>query len=200
MLVVLGIGGFVVLGLFAAGLMVWLRHPAPSTAAPLAVAALSAATQSTPPRLEPSLLLAETRRQASAWKRDAVLVSLSAGPLDAGGVVRGGKLEASYAEPSGQRISGGAETGAERLVFRSSTGELAKTEARAAKSRIVPEPNCAFEAAWAAAQRAGESADAGSSLHYSWSEKHARPVWEVLSAAGQVQRRLDGVTCSILTR
>jgi hypothetical protein len=37
-------------------------------------------------------------------------------------------------------------------------------------------------------------------LRYSWSEKQARPIWEVVSGDGQVLRRLDGVSCSILTR
>jgi len=64
----------------------------------------------------------------------------------------------------------------------------------------VPEPNCLFEDAWASAQRAGADANAGLSLRYAWNEKQARPIWEVVGGDGQVLRRLDGVTCSILTR
>jgi hypothetical protein len=37
-------------------------------------------------------------------------------------------------------------------------------------------------------------------MRYAWSEKQGRPVWEVVTSEGQVQRRLDGVSCSILTR
>jgi hypothetical protein len=197
---VLAVGGFVVLGLLAAGVMVWLRRPAQSSAEPAVAAAPSTPAPSAPTRIEPSLLLADARRQASAWRRDAVLVSVSVGPLDARGVAAGGKLEISYAEPSGQRISGGADAGTDRLVLSTSAGALTKSEARAAKGRIAPEPNCVFEDAWAAAQRAGDSADAAPSMRYSWSDKQGRPIWEVLSRDGQVQRRLDGVTCSILTR
>src|SRR5262249_25474208 len=98
------------------------------------------------------------------------------------------------------RLVGGAEAGGERLVLSSSGGELAKNEERAGKARVAPEPNCLFEDAWAAAQRAGVDASGGPSMRYQWSDKYARPVWEVLSGDGQVQRRLDGVSCSILTR
>jgi len=194
------VGGFVVLGLLSAGAWVWLRQPERPQAAPVVVAALAKPAPSAAPRLEPSRLLAEARRKASGWRRDAVLVSMQAGPLDARGIARDGKLELTYAEPGGQRVSGGADTGGDRLVLSTSGGELSEHETRAAKSRIAPEPNCVLEDAWAAAQRAGENPEAGSSLRYGWSDKHGRPIWEVVSHEGQISRRLDGVTCSILTR
>jgi hypothetical protein len=145
-------------------------------------------------------LLAEARRKASAWHQDAVLVSLNVSSLDAAGVAPGGSIEITYARPSGQRISGGAEAGAQRLKLSTNGGELTPREERSPKSRIAPEPNCMFEDAWAAAQRAGAATDANLRMRYMWSDKHARPVWEVLSAGGDVLRRLDGVSCSILTR
>jgi hypothetical protein len=37
-------------------------------------------------------------------------------------------------------------------------------------------------------------------MRYQWSDKHGRPVWELLGGSGEVLRRLDGVSCSILTR
>jgi hypothetical protein len=77
---------------------------------------------------------------------------------------------------------------------------LTKNEERSGRSRIAPEPNCLFEDAWSAAQRAGADANAGLGLRYAWNEKQGRPIWEVVNADGQVQRRLDGVSCSILTR
>ena len=199
-LAVLAVGGFVVVGLVAAGLVVWLRQP-PAGLAPPAAAALTAPIASAaPPRLEPSNLLAEARRQASAWRRDAVLVSLSASPLDARGVAVGGKVQIAYAKPSGQRLSGGADASGERLVLSSSDGTLAKSEERAGKAKVAPEPNCLFEDAWASARRAGADVSAGLGLRYSWNDKQGRPVWEVTSSEGQVLRRLDGVSCSILTR
>lgn len=200
MLAVLVIGGFVALGLFAAGIMVWFRQPEHPGAAPRAAAVMAEPLPSATPRLEPSALLSEARRKATSWRQDAVLVSLNAGPLDDHGVSPDGKLELTYAEPSGQRVSGGADTGAERLILDASASGLSMRETRGAKSRIAPEPNCLFEDAWATALRSGERADAASSLRYAWSEKHARPLWEVVSQDGQVTRRLDGVTCSILTR
>ena len=124
----------------------------------------------------------------------------SAGPLDAHGVAAEGKVAIAYAKPSGQKITGGAEAGAERLVLSSLDGGLSKSEERAGKSRIAPEPNCLFEDAWASAQRAGADANAGLTLRYAWNEKQARPIWEVVSHEGQVLRRLDGASCSILTR
>jgi hypothetical protein len=198
---VLAVGGFVVLGLVAAGVMIFLRQPRDSGSPPPVAAARTPPSASPPPpRLEPSGLLADARRQASAWHRDAVLVSLSAGPLDARGVAAQGKVEITYAKPSGQKITGGAEASTERLVLSSHEGALAKSEERAGKSRIAPEPNCLFEDAWASAQRAGADVNAGLALHYAWNEKQARPIWEVVGGEGQVLRRLDGVTCSILTR
>ena len=199
MIAVLAVGAFVVLGLVAAGVMIALRQPDADGAPAPAAAARVAAVPSAPPRLEPSLLLANARREASAWHPDAVLVNLSAGPLDAHGVAPGGRVEVVYAQPSGQRITGGAEASAQRLVLSSTDGGLAKNEERAPKSRVAPEPNCSFEAAWASAQRAGADASAGLGLRYGWNEKQARPIWEVVSQ-GQVLRRLDGASCSILTR
>ncbi|HKY40404.1 MAG TPA: hypothetical protein VJN18_30935 [Polyangiaceae bacterium] len=200
-LMVLIVGGAVVLGLVMTGIWVWMRANAAasavSPAAPQSVAPVVSAERA---RLEPSRLLAEARRKASAWQQDAVLVSLTMHPLDARGVAPQGSVELTYARPGGQRISGGAEAGAQRLKLRTSGGELMQHEERAAKSRIAPEPNCVFEDAWAAAQRAGAATNANLRMRYLWSDKHARPVWEVLSAEGEVLRRLDGVSCSILTR
>jgi hypothetical protein len=197
---VLVVGGFLVLGLMAAGLMIALREPEASGAPPPAAAAMIAAVPSATARLEPSKVLANARREASAWRSDAVLVNLSAGPLDAQGVAPGGKVEVTYARPSGQRLTGGSEASPQHLVLSSTDGALAKNEERATKSRIAPEPNCSFEAAWASAQRAGADANAGLRLRYGWNEKQARPIWEVVSRDGQVLRRLDGASCSILTR
>jgi hypothetical protein len=194
-------GGLVVLGLLGAGAMVWLRRSeAPSDARPTRAALAAPLESAAPRRLDPSSLLADARREASLWHRDAVLVSLSASPLDARGVAEGGTVELTFAKPGGQRISGGAETSGERLALRSSGGPLSKSEQRAGKAKIAPEPNCLFEDAWAAAQRAGADPTAGVGMRYLWSDKHARPVWEVSSNDGQVLRRLDGVSCSILTR
>jgi hypothetical protein len=200
-LFVLGAGGAIVLGLFALGTAVWLRAPvvAASASAPLA-AVPSAPLVSAPQRLDPNRLLAEARREATAWHPDAVLVSLSAGPLDARGVITEGKVEIAYAKPSGQRVSGGADAGGERLILDSTGGKLASREERLAKARIAPEPNCLFEDAWAAAQRAGADAQAALVLRYGWSDKYSRPVWDVATGEGQVLRRVDGVSCSILTR
>jgi hypothetical protein len=200
LLAVLGVGGFVVLGLFAAGVSVWLRRPERPEVAPKVAAVLTAPAASAAARLEPGRLLADARRRASGWRRDAVLVSLLAGPLDAQGIATGGKLELTYAEPAGQRVSAGADTGSERLFLSSDEGGLSVREGRGPKSHIAPEPNCVLEDAWAAAQRGGENPEAASSLRYGWSDKHGRPIWEVVSRDGQVSRRLDGVSCSILTR
>lgn len=197
LLVLLG-GGTVVLGLLTTGAMVWLRKPAAAAPAPV-VSASAAPAPAAPPRPEPGKLLAEAHRKASAWHRDAVLVGLSAGPLDAHGVAPDGKVEVTFAKPSGQRISGGADTTSERLTL-SGSAELSPHEERAGKARIVPDPNCVLEDAWAAAQRAGSDANGGLSLRYVWSDKQARPIWEVLNNDGQSLRRLDGVNCSILTR
>jgi hypothetical protein len=200
-LVVLIVGGVVVLGLVMTGVWVWMRAEAAANAIPSAAPAPVAPVASAEPvRLEPSTLLAEARRKASAWQKDAVLVSLNIHPLDARGVAANGVVELTYARPGGQRISGGAEAGTERLKLRSSGGELVEQKERAAKGRIAPEPNCVFEDAWAAAQRAGAATNANLRMRYLWSDKHARPVWEVVSAEGAVLRRLDGVSCSILTR
>lgn len=201
MVVVLSIGAFVVLGLVAAGSMIFLRR-SQQMSAPSPVAAALEPTLAAPatPRLEVGGLLAAARREATSWRKDAVLVGLSARPLDARGVATGGKVEITFAKPSGQRIVGGAEASGERLVLGSSDGTLTKSEERGAKSRIAPEPTCLFEDAWSSAQRAGADASAGLGLRYGWNEKQGRSIWEVVSGDGQVLRRLDGVSCSILTR
>ena len=199
-LAVLGVGGVIVLGLLALGATVALRGPDVDNGRAAPAAATPALSAVEPARLEPSTLLAAAKRQALSWHQDAVLVSVEVSRLDARGVAPGATVEFSYARPNGQRFTGGADTGPERLILRSSDGTFVKSEGRAGKGQVAPEPNCLFEDAWSAAQRAGVPAAADVRLRYSWSEKHARPVWEVLKDGGNVQRRLDGVSCSILTR
>lgn len=195
-------GAVVVLALIGVAAVVGLRKPETSTVAAPAISVPAApASAAGAVRPEPSRLLAEARREASAWHADAVLVSLTASPLDTGGVASEGTVQLTYARPAGPRISGGAETSSEQLVLRGKGGAaLARTEERAGKAQLAPEPNCLFEDAWAAAQRAGADGSAGLQLRYQWSDHHGRPVWELLSAGGQVLRRLDGGSCSILTR
>jgi hypothetical protein len=196
---VLAVGGLVVTGLLVVGITIALREPPPAAPQQAALTAPSAAP-SEPQRPEPSQLLAEAKKQASAWHPDAVLVSIEASRVDARGVVPEGTVEFVYARPATPRFTGGAETGSERLVLRAHSGGLEKSEPRAGKGRVAPEPNCTFEDAWSAAQRAGATADGSLKLRYAWSDKHARPVWEVQTGDAEVLRRLDGVSCSILTR
>jgi hypothetical protein len=193
-------GGALVLALVVLGTRVTLRTQAvPSASAALPLAP-SLPLPDAPPRLDPDGLLGEARRKATAWHRDAVLVSLSAGPLDARGVITEGKVELAYAKPSGQRVVGGANTGAERLLLSSTGGELLRTEERRGKTLIAPEPGCSFDNAWATAQRAGADAQAALGIRYVWSERYARAIWEVTTSEGQVLRRVDGVSCTVLTR
>lgn len=197
---VLAVGGVVVVGLLGIGSYIALRQPnaVPSTA-PVA-AALPAVPSAAPPRAEPSSLLAEARRRASAWHGDAVLLSLSVEGLDARGVTPDGVVRFVYSKPSAKKITGGAETSVERLTLSAKGASFESSEERMGKGRVVPEPNCLFEDAWAAAQRAGADPNANLRLQYSWSDKHARPIWEVTRTDGEVLKRLDGVSCSILTR
>jgi hypothetical protein len=199
---VIFVGGVIVLGLVFLGAIVWSRSGAVDGLAVNAgqPAALLPAHGGAPDRLEPTLLLMEARGLATAWHRDAVLVSISVGPLDARGVAADGAIELAFARPNGARISGGSDTAGTRFTLRSTGGPLTSSEEHAGKGRVAPEPNCLFEDAWAAAQRAGASAESRMRLRYVWSEKHDRPVWEVVNAGGDVQRRIDGITCSILTR
>jgi hypothetical protein len=186
--------------LVALGASVWLRSGATpvASAAPASSVALPLADE--PPRLDPNGLLGEARRKASQWHRDAVLVSVDAGPLDARGVITEGKVEVTYAKPRGQRVSGGAEASSDRLFLTSTGGALVSREERRGKAQIAPEPNCVFDDAWGAAQRAGADAQAALAIRYYWSDKYARAIWEVTGSEGQVLRRVDGVTCSIITR
>lgn len=196
--VVLAVGACAILALVAVGTMI--RQSEPSRVTPQRTPPSAAPVPSAPTRLEPSSSLAAARRRASAWHADAVLLSLQAGPLDERGVAADGKVEFRYGRPSGPRIVGGADTRPERLMLTSAPDGLEQSEQRGAKAQIVPEPNCLFEDAWAAARRAGADARASLSLRYGWSQAQARPIWEVIGSDGQVLRRLDGVTCSILTR
>lgn len=196
---VLVVGGLVVSVLLAIG--VWLRDPGERVPqAAIGSAAGPTAPSAAPARLDPGLLLAEARRQATVWHRDAVLLEITAGPLDTRGVTPEGTVELVFSTPSGSRLVGGSETGAERLKLSTSGGPLSKSEERGGKGRVAPEPNCVFENAWLVARHAGADTAPTPSLRYAWSDKYGRPVWEVLAADGQVLRRLDGVSCSILTR
>lgn len=179
--------------------MIVLREPTQAQR-PAAPAAPALAPSAEPERLEPSTLFAEAKKLASAWHSDAVLVSVDVSHLDARGVAPDGSVEFVYSRPSTSRFTGGADTSSERLVLRSSRQGLSKTEGRAAKARVAPEPNCLFEDAWNAARRAGAALEGDLRLHYGWSDKHARPVWEVQTGEAETLKRLDGVTCSILTR
>lgn len=199
MAIVLIAGGLVTLGLIAAGIAIWPRE---RDLGPMSAAALPSAlpTASAAPRLDPMRLLGDAKRQALEWHRDAVLLSITAGPLDAQGVAEGGRVELLYAKPTGPKLIGGADANGERLSLTSSGGPLQRSEEKAARGRVAPEPNCDFGNAWSAAQQAGTAAAGSTSLRYSWNDKQARAVWEVLDADGNVQRRLDGMSCSILVR
>jgi hypothetical protein len=194
MVLVLVAGGSLVLSLLTVGATIALREPDPAPVARPAVLPTAATADTQPVALERSKLFADARREASAWHADAVLVSMSVSRVDARGVAPGASVEFDYARPSGARFTGGADTGLERLVLSSSGQSLVKREERAGKARVAPEPNCLFEEAWGAAQRAGAVTDGSLSMRYLWSDKHARPVWEVQVATGEVLR------CSILTR
>src|SRR5687768_6974635 len=99
-LMVLIVGGAVVLGLLMTGAWVWMRANAAANAVPSAVPApVAPVVSAEPARLEPSTLLAEARRKASAWQKDAVLISLNIHPLDARGVAADGVVELTYARP-----------------------------------------------------------------------------------------------------
>jgi hypothetical protein len=197
---VLAVGAVVVLGLASAGAVIALRQPSVVLSAAPVTAALPPAPSAVPARLEPSSVLADARRRATAWHGDAVLLSLAFENLDGRGVGSDGSVRVVYGKPSGNKITGGAEANGERLTLTSSGGPLQQSEERGAKGLVVPEPNCLFEDAWSAAQRAGADPHANLRMRYAWSENHARPVWEVTRASGEVLKRLDGVSCSILTR
>ncbi len=198
---VLAVGGVVVVALLVTAAVISGRRasPAPSTA-PLA-AALPPPVSAAPPRVEPSALLSEARKRATAWRNDAVLVRLSVERVDAGGVADGSGVELVYSTPSAKKLTGGAETSAERLVLRARAGDWSTSEQRGPQGRVVPEPNCLFEDAWAAAQRASVDPSAGLRMSYAWSDRYDRPLWEVTNEGGDdVVKRVDGVSCSILTR
>ncbi len=201
LLPVLLVGGLVTLGLGISGAIVWFRQGPPAVAAAVAsVAPTPSSTDRDELGVEPSRTLSEARKLADSWRNDALLVTISAGPLTAKGVAPDGRAEFAYAQPSVRKITAGTEVAPERFVVRSSDGATTSAEERGDKAYSVPEPNCAFEDAWLAVQRSGVVIAPGLGLRYAWSPRHARPVWETTGSAGEPLRTLDGVTCSILTR
>ena len=198
---VLIIGGLVVVGLGVSGAVVWLRQASESPAT-LRVGSVtpSPVPSISPARLEPSSVLPEARKLASTWRADAVLISIGASPLTEKGVAPDGSVDLVYAQPSGPQITAGADAAPERFVVKSSGGTTTTHEERGGKGYAVPEPNCLFEDALMAAQRAGLDSAPGLGLRYRWSARQGRPVWEAVRSDGVVLRTLDGVSCSILSQ
>jgi hypothetical protein len=155
-----------------------------------------------PTKIDLSTALADARRRATGWYRDASLVGIEARPVTSG-KLEGGSATAEFAwgKPTG-RLGPGAPVGPERLLVDAKLGGATQREERAvAKARGVAEPTCTLDAAWRAAIASGLPSSKPLAMSYAHSDKYDRAVWTAAAADGNgPQRVLDGSSCAIMVR
>lgn len=164
--------------------------------------ALDALGVKKPEAVDPTDLLAHVKSRASAWHRDAVLVSMSAQPVRKGLVdlTNGGSVEYNFARADGP-LNPGSAVKADRLIIRVDASGPSEQETRAGAGRSTAEPNCSLAEAFEAARAAGLSDDAGIAVRYEMSDRHGKSVWQLSSLSDtKSARTVDGWTCAILVR
>jgi hypothetical protein len=143
--------------------------------------------------------------KAKEWNKEAVLVSVVAGPMK-GNAVLDTTQGASVKFELGLPAKGSAPTnpivGDERFVWSmDATGIHSAPIKGSRSSRAASEPGCPYDDAIAKGIAAGLSRDREFLLRYEYSTEREKSVW-VLQAMDDPKfvRILDGYSCAILTR
>ena len=191
------------------GLLTYLAYPRgePTPVEPGAPAAPSAATTASKPDfVEPIDYLARAKTRALSWNRDAQLVGIVTGPVEAGKVLPGpDAILFTFASP-GSKLGPGARVGTERMSVRVlKNGELQARDFAEAPGgqviRSVADPGCTVEQAWRAAVASGVPSSAEVMMTFEHNDKYGRAVWRTEAADDPKHNRtLDGQRCTILTR
>ncbi len=191
------VGPILLGGLFVAGvgtlLLIWTLGR-PSTESDGAAAA--------PKQLELGSAVLRARKEATAWHRDASIVSIDVPQVGGPQLAADARVEVSWGKPTG-RLGPGAPVGGERFVADVGVGQVSGREARgAAGAKAVAEPTCTIEAAWRAVVASGLPSSERYAFRYSWSDKHGRALWTVRQNAEDAApiRSIDGESCTILVR
>ncbi len=155
-----------------------------------------------PTKIELGTALADARRRATGWYRDASLISIEASPVTAGKLEGdGASAMITWGKPTG-RLGPGAPVGAERLIVTAKlSGAVQREERGGNKARGVAEPSCTLDAAWRAAIASGLPSSKPLTMSYAHSDKYDRAVWTAKAADGEgPERALDGTSCAIMVR
>jgi hypothetical protein len=162
-------------------------------------------------RADASDLYPKAKQRALAWNSDARLVSITASPVIADKVdLTQEDAEIVYLfapSPAGRGAIYGhltvtmRQTGIEQSAStETSKPGPAKARAPAATPIDVVEPNCVFDAAAKAAHASGIPPRTEMKLRYE-SDGARRGVWTArVPGHGELDRVIDGQTCTILTR
>jgi hypothetical protein len=156
-----------------------------------------------PKDVDPFALLADAKNRATAWDREAVLVSIEAGPVLAGKVdlTAGAKVEYTFGKPTGGGFDTAGRVGPKQLLLSvDSSGPRVEEIARAA-TRAAMEPNCTFDEAVKIAEASGAAPGAPLRVRYFMSERHEKAIWQTeVPEDPKTRRVLDGWTCTVLVR
>jgi hypothetical protein len=173
-----------------------------------AAAAASAAAAAAPPPAAPKPLLrvsqlwTQAATRAKAWHRDAMLVQMQAGPLDAHGVLASGKGSArfEYAIPA-NTTSIPPRSKSERFVVTiDDSGTHIEETKGAGGVAEASDPACPSEEALRIGPAAAAE-DASLQLSYAFDPRLEKSAWLVSDAANpQTQRALDGQSCAVIVR
>ena len=155
-----------------------------------------------PAALDPSSIMPRAHARARIWDQNAMLVSIDATPVGAEGKVdlkSGGKVDISFAKPSGARLGPGAPAGGSQLVISVDASGSKVKEAQGPGATAVDDPNCPIAEAWRTMVAARVPSNSVVTMRYAYSAKHEKAVWQ--TSAGddaKLARTLDGWTCTIL--
>jgi hypothetical protein len=156
-----------------------------------------------PKDVDPFALLAAAKNRAVAWDREAVLVSIEAGPVLRGKIdlTAGAKVEYTFGKLTGGGFGAAGRVGPKQFLLSVDAAGPRVEEIVRPATRAAMEPNCTFDEAVKVAEASAPAPGAPLRVRYFMSERHDKAVWQTeVPEDPKTRRVLDGWTCRVLVR